>query len=56
MPESYSIKIIESDPNYSSTFALPLMLSDDFSDDDLANVAGSINSCGSQSCGQQAVK
>lgn len=56
LPESYNIKVIESDPAYSATFVLPLMLSDDLSDDDLDSVAGGMNSCASQSCGQQAVK
>ena len=56
LPRDYSIKVIESDPAYSATFVLPLMLSDDLSDKDLANVAGGVISCGFQSCGQQAVK
>jgi len=57
LPEDYSIKIIESDPAYSATFVLPLMLSGELSDDELDNVAGGVSeSCGSQSCGAQVVK
>lgn len=56
LPKDYNIKVIESDPAYSATFVLPLMLSDDLTDDDLANVAGGVSSCGNQSCGSQVVK
>ena len=55
LPESYNIKIIESDPAYSATFVLPLMLSDGLSDDELAAVAGGTG-CGQLSCGGQVVK
>lgn len=50
LPEDYSIKIIESDPAYSATFVLPLMLSGDLSDDELDNVAGGVNVLNGQ-CG-----
>ena len=55
LPENYSIKIIESDPAYSETLVLPLMLSDGLSDDELAAVAGGTG-CGQLSCGGQVVK
>ena len=55
LPENYSIKVIESDPAYSATFVLPLMLSDGLSDDELAAVAGG-SGCSEVSCGGQVVK
>ena len=55
LPENYSVKIIESDPSYSATFVLPLMLSDVLSEDELEAVAGGF-SCGKLSCGGQVVK
>jgi len=56
LPENFSIKIIESDPAYSATFALPLMLSGDLSDDELDDVAGGIIACSTEACGGQSVK
>ena len=61
LPEDYSIKIIESDPAYSATFVLPLMLSGDLSDDELASVAGGLcdidAACSARTtCGNQIVK
>ena len=55
LPENYSIKVIESDPAYSATFVLPLMLSDGLSDDELEAVAGG-KTCGELSCGGQVLK
>lgn len=55
LPDSYSINVIESDPTYSVTFVLPLMLSDGMSDDELEAVAGG-STCGELSCGGQVVK
>ena len=55
-PEGYSIKIIESDPNYSATFVLPHMNTGELSDDDLDNVAGGISQCPNDGCGGQTVK
>ena len=55
LPENYSIKVIESDPAYTATFVLPLMLSDGLSDAELASVAGG-SDCGELSCGGQVVK
>jgi len=43
LPEGFNIKIIESDPTYSATFVLPLMLANNLSDDELDNIAGGIN-------------
>jgi hypothetical protein len=56
LPENFNIKIIESDPTYSATFVLPLMLSNDLSDDELAAVAGGVTTCDTKTCGGQTVK
>ena len=55
-PEGYSIKIIESDPNYSSTFVLPPLNLGELSDDDLDGVAGGVTNCPSDQCGSQVAK
>lgn len=56
LPDSYNIKVIESDPNYSATFVLPLIQSGDLSFDALDNVAGGVSACPSDVCGGQTVK
>ena len=54
LPDHFSIKIIESDPAYSATFVLPIMLSGDLSDDELDSIAGGTNT--GTACGAQAGK
>ena len=55
LPDNYSIKIIESDPAYSTTFVLPLISSDVLSDEELISIAGG-SGCDELSCGMQVVK
>ena len=52
LPEDFKVNVIESDPEYTATFVLPPMLSDELDDTALANVAGGI--CGVYGCGAQA--
>lgn len=52
LPEDFKVNVIESDPEYTATFVLPPMLSDELDDTDLANVAGGL--CGLYGCGAQA--
>jgi len=40
LPDGFSIKIIESDPNYSTTFTLPPLNSRELFDEELEKVAG----------------
>jgi len=40
LPEGYSINVIENDPAYSATLALPSFLGGSLSDEELAEVAG----------------
>ena len=56
LPKNFRIKIIESDPTYSATLALPLMLSDSISDDDLAAVAGGVSYYTNGDCGAIVLK
>ena len=50
LPKNYSIKLVESDPNYTATFVLPPLSSGEISDDALDGVAGGVHggSCGAQ--------
>jgi len=40
LPDDFSIKVIESDPAFTATFALPPLLPNTLSDDELDAVAG----------------
>lgn len=40
LPEGCKFKIIENDPNYTATFVLPDLLSEELSDNDLESAAG----------------
>ena len=49
-PESFTLKVIESDPAYSATFILPPMSYGELSDGELDKVAGGLETCGSDAC------
>jgi len=40
LPDDFSVRIIESDPNYSATFALPRLRTGELLDEELEKVAG----------------
>lgn len=60
VPESFKIKVIESDPNYHMTFVLPEMVSEELSEDELEDIAGGAcgidvsNPCAAHVCGGKA--
>ena len=56
LPDGYTIKVIESDPAFSSTFVLPLSRIGEMSDDDLDNIAGGFGYCPVDECGANIVK
>ncbi len=43
LPQGMKIKVVESDPNYSATFLLPDMLSEDVDMEDLEKAAGGVS-------------
>ncbi len=43
LPEGCKIKVIENDPDYTATFVLPDLLSEELSDNDLESAAGGIS-------------
>lgn len=58
LPEGFSVKVIENDPQYAATFVLPPMVSEELGDEDLDAVAGGFclidGACGAKACAAQA--
>lgn len=54
LPEGFSVKVIENDPQYAATFVLPPMVSEELGDEELDSVAGGFclidGSCGAKAC------
>lgn len=54
LPEDFNVKVIEHDPQYAVTFALPPMASEELDDEDLSRVAGGVcllDGCAADACG-----
>ncbi len=45
VPAGFKIKVVESDPNYHLTFALPRYIGDELTANDMARVAGGLSTC-----------
>ena len=43
LPDGFTVKAVEQDPNYSATFVIPDLISEELSQDDLSNMAGGIS-------------
>lgn len=55
LPEDFTIKVVENDPQYVATFVLPPMVSSELSREDMDAIAGGVlDNCGARVCAAEA--